>query len=144
MISPKSARRMLLCTTGFYLTLVITLTHMPLDYVLTEDLQQQGRIYWMDKCIHVLMYTGLTTLFFLCMNPVEYDERTGDLVILPGQIIVLSVNVMLFAVLDEVTQPLVGRSCELLDLAADFAAIFPGASLFLTIQLIRQSVRHSV
>lgn len=142
MISAPSIRRLLYSLTGFYLLLLITLTHLPLDYVITETLQQQTRVYWMDKVVHCIMYTGLTTLFFLCMKPVEYDERTGDLVILPGQIIMLSIHVMLFAVLDEVTQPFVGRSFELLDLAADFAAIFPGACVFLMIQLMRQSLRH--
>lgn len=135
-------RRLLYCATGFYLMLLITLTHLPLDYVVTDTIQRQTRIYWMDKVVHGILYTGLTTLLFLCVKPVEYDDRTGDLIILPGQIFILSVNVVLLAVLDEVTQPFFGRSFEVLDLAADIAAIFPGASVFLMIQLMGQSIRH--
>ncbi len=142
MISAKSARNLLYCMTAFYALTLITLTHLPLEYVMTEELQQQSRIYWMDKIVHVVLYSGFTTLLFLCINPVEYDEITGDLVILPGQILILSLQVVLLALLDELTQPYFGRTFEVLDFAADFAAIFPGASLFLVIQLMRQSIRQ--
>jgi VanZ family protein len=139
MISQRSAACLLYTSTVFYVLLLVTLTHLPLDSVVAEGVQEQARLMWMDKVVHGVLYTFLTLLFLLCSQPVSHDEKTGDLVILPDRLLAMAIIVMLVGLLDEMTQPWFGRNLELLDLAADFAAIFPGSCLFLLSHIIRQS-----
>ncbi len=68
-------------------------------------LQQQERILLTDKAIHGATCSVLTTLLFFCSQPFKYDKRKDDLVISPQRNLVLSIRVMLFAVLDDTTQP---------------------------------------
>ncbi len=139
MITRRSARNLLYTTTAFYIAFLVTLTHLPLDHVVAENIQQQTRMMWGDKVIHGVLYTILTFLLLLCSRPVTNDEATGDLVILPDKFLAMAIIVMLIGLLDEITQPWFGRNLELLDLAADFVAIFPGACLFLLSHILRQS-----
>lgn len=143
MMSRTSARYLLYTATGFYVVFLITLTHLPLEHVVTESVQQQARIMWMDKVVHGVLYTVLTFLFLLCSQPVAHDDQTGDLIILPDRLLAMTIIVMLVGLLDELTQPWFGRNAEVLDLVADFTAIFPGACLFLLSHIVRQSFGHS-
>ena len=143
MISQRSATCLLYTTTTVYVLFLLTLTHLPLDNVINDTVQHQTRQLWADKLIHGALYSFLTLLSMLCSQPVKHDDETGELLILPDRLIAMAIILMLVGTLDEITQPWFGRSMELLDLAADFSAIFPGFCLFLLSHIIRQSFGHA-
>ena len=143
MICRRSTNRLLYAATAFYTMMLLTLTHLPLDHVVTESMHEQARTLSMDKIAQTLLYTFLTLSLLLCFQPVCHDERTGDLIILPYRLLTVAIMLMLIGVSDEITQPWFGRNFELMDLAADAAAIFPGTCLFLLSHIVRQSVGHT-
>lgn len=139
-VGPTHWRGVIQSATLTYLALLITVTHLPLDYVVTEDFHQQARIYWMDKLINGALFAVLTVLVLACVPPIKLDKSTGDLIIFPGRLTMLCASVILIAFLNEITQPYFGRRCEAWDLVAASASIIPGASCFLLLKLLSQAL----
>jgi VanZ family protein len=85
-----------------------------------------------DKYLHVIGFTGLG--FFTLWRQATSKRRIGLRLILFWYFSLLT-----YAAFDEVTQPLTGRSCELLDWCADAS----GAVIGLTIVYLwhRQAIR---
>ena len=134
--------RLLITATGLYVALLLTLTHLPLNVVLTQQQRVHLETFRADTIIHCCLYTVLTTLSLLCARPLDIDKDNGDIVLSTGRLLAVFVAIMCFAVCDEVTQPWFGRNCELLDLAADFTALFPGMCLFLMVHLGGETINR--
>ncbi len=111
MISRLSRRRLavaILCT-----LCVLVLTHLPLDP--TPKAWQDGPFH-LDKIEHVLAYGLMATLYLRALH--HYRRRTLFFVV---------ATLVILALVDELTQPLVGRTASVWDFLADLA----GASLAL-------------
>jgi VanZ family protein len=76
-----------------------------------------------DKLMHFSAYFGLAVLVSIALGmrrPVSLAVALGVVALLAG-----------YGALDELTQPLVGRDCELLDWCADASGIVLGTCCFL-------------
>ena len=97
-----------------FTTIVLLLTHIPKE-VMPSQLQESSH----DKLHHVVAYGAITFLFILAL------KSSPSL---------LSALLVFFAILaigivDEVTQPIVGRQASLADLATDVSGIAAGLLL---------------
>ena len=86
-----------------------------------------------DKWMHFGAYLGLAMLF----SAVSITRRpaSGLLVVKIVKIVALLATIGAF---DEITQPLVGRDCELLDWCADVAGALVGSTTVLALALARR------
>jgi hypothetical protein len=100
---------------------VVILTHIP-----QEALRIDLGMFGMDKIIHLGAYSVISLFSFLAVNP-------GKRYL--GWMIVLSV-LFLLAAADEITQPLVGRTCSFYDFLADGIGII---AVFINLFHSRQS-----
>jgi VanZ family protein len=103
----------ILCA-AYWITL-FTLTHLPRVPVAVA-----GRLS--DKAMHFLAYAVLAGLLYIAMCASRsLWKRPAFLVI---------AVTLLYGAMDELTQPLVGRSCEFLDWVADAAGALSVVGLF--------------
>ena len=83
-----------------------------------------------DKWMHFSAYFGLAVLLSIATavrRPVSLGVALAIVALLAG-----------YGALDELTQPLVGRDCELMDWCADVTGILIGASCFQVVALARR------
>ena len=90
---------------GAYWVALFTSTHVP-------DTTVAGAVLDYDKLAHAGAYGVLATLVFVAWR------RTGARPGLGGRLLLASI-VLAYGVVDEMTQPYVGRQCELADWLAD-------------------------
>ena len=98
----------LLILTGLYWCMMFVLTHLPPKHV--------PRIRVSDKIEHLAAFMMLGGLLYLCLKP--RVART---------ILIVAIIGAAYGAIDEWTQPLVGRSCELLDWVCDVSGVILGA-----------------
>jgi len=95
----------------FYWILCFAVTHVPLR-------GQEPPIPGLDKVIHLALYGILAALFYFSIKskkaPLRIQLKTTALVL------------VLYSLVDEITQPLVGRSCDGWDLLADWIGLSIG------------------
>jgi VanZ family protein len=104
--------------------IAFTLTHIPPPSRAIPILKH-------DKTLHVIGFTGLA--FFTL-----WRQATGDRRMRFRQVLFWYFSLLTYAAFDEVTQPLAGRSCEILDWCADAS----GAAIGLTIVYLWH--RHAI
>ena len=95
---------------------VLGLTHIPQEAI--------GRVLQanaLDKVAHILAYGLVTTLFLLSLKrPVR-----------PAVLVLGLVGLAVIAAVDEITQPLVNRTCDLWDYVSDLIGIALAGTIFL-------------
>jgi len=80
-----------------------------------------------DKLVHLVAFTGLAWLMAAVAS-----HHTGRLTLrAAGAIFLIAIT---YGAIDELTQPYVGRSCDLLDWLADALGAIIGLSVFATCQ----------
>lgn len=104
--------RLLAVATGAYTAILLFATHHPKPGDLVGDLVHR------DKMLHITAY-GLLGL--LVAATIATAGRFS-----PRAVAFAVVSLLAFAAIDEVTQPLFGRSTEMLDWACDSAGIAAG------------------
>lgn len=95
----------------FYWILCFAVTHVPLR-------GQEPPIPGLDKVIHLALYGMLAALFYFSIK-----SRTAPLML---QLKKTALILVLYSVFDEITQPLVGRTCDGWDLLADWLGLSIG------------------
>ena len=96
-------------------------THLSLDEGLVID---EDNI--LDKFMHVGAFAGLTFLYF-------FSVMIGRRLSIPRYFLWL-LPLVIYGALDEVTQPLTGRECDILDWYSDLAGIPLGLAMALLSQ----------
>jgi len=95
-----------------YWILCFTITHLPPSNVPSVQIPH------FDKLIHMLIFLGLATLFSRAYPKIA--KRVG---------VVIGI-LMLYALVDEVTQPGFGREADILDGVADFVGAGVGMMIY--------------
>lgn len=95
----------------FYWVLCFAVTHVPLR-------GQEPPIPGLDKVIHLALYGTLAVLFYLSIK-----SRRAPLMM---KLKTIALILILYSVFDEITQPLVGRTCDGWDLLADWIGLSIG------------------
>jgi len=105
MNTTRILRRSILFLTIVYWSLIVTLTHMPHPPRVGPPMS--------DKLQHFIGYGILTSLVYLSMWSIRPDFRRTWFW--------APTIVLFYGALDEWTQPLTGRTCDIHDWLADFA-----------------------
>jgi VanZ family protein len=100
-------RRVLLIVLALYWPAILILTHIPRLPPLVRNVK--------DKTAHYVAYGLLTGLLFLTIWAFKPKWRATPLLVL--------LIVPAYGVIDELTQPWFGRSCDVADWIADTAAV---------------------
>ena len=100
----------------FFTVMVLTFTHIP-QQVLPVPLQMNG----LDKVFHALAF-GIITFLFILSFRVSHNSMFNLIPLL---------TIVALAVVDELTQNIVGRTASLYDWIADLAGIVFAQSIFL-------------
>jgi VanZ family protein len=111
--------RLLLVATICFWIICAMLTHVPVPPGFIPAAEN-------DKIRHFVGFAILATLFFVALLTSSHARPP-----LRSALLVLII-LMLYAIIDEVTQPVVGRRCELGDWIADST----GAAIALTLALV--------
>ena len=91
--------------TAIYWVFICIMTHLPPDKVPKPDVS--------DKTEHVVAYGLLAGMIHLCLWPRRWTMlKTASLVLCVA---------LVYGALDEITQPIFGRDCSILDWLADAA-----------------------
>lgn len=117
---------LLLPAAAIYWLLLFALTHWPKD-----RLPDTPRIPASDKVVHFLGYAILAALLLWAAQTAAETWprwRGGACWLRRGAMLVLAV-VLVYGVFDELTQPLVGRTADVLDWVADAAGALCGLLL---------------
>ncbi|HEY1599902.1 MAG TPA: VanZ family protein [Pirellulales bacterium] len=122
-----------------YVAAMATATHVPLDGVRLPE----WRLVPVDKAFHFTAYAGLSFLLSTLAAAIwtgSASKRWGHLL---RYFAVLPV-VALYGVIDELTQPAVGRTADSLDWLADMCGAASGLVLFLVMRFVlkRQAERR--
>ena len=129
-ISTSTRRYLALAGLIIYWSLLFSSTHIPrVPHVVSFYLG-------FDKVCHFVGYTGLAYLVSLAWTvhrPMTRPLGISNFLVVVG---VLS----FYGVLDEVTQPLIGRSCELADWIADVAGAAVGVSFFAAVTALARRI----
>lgn len=112
---------------GGYLVTTFVLTHIDLSGTSLSFYSSSPSWFPIDKLYHITAYGGLT-LVVLCAFA-QLSLRQGGRVAL-GTRLKLCALVMAYGILDECTQPFVGRNLELFDMLANLVGITCGSLLF--------------
>jgi VanZ family protein len=116
----RAVRIVLWILCAAYWVALFTLTHLPRVPAVGQRVQ--------DKLAHFLAYGVLAGVLYLAMWASSSAwKRTS--------FFVLAVT-LLYGAMDEVTQPLVGRSCELYDWLADAAGAIVVVGIFASIRYL--------
>ena len=110
-----------LVLTVTFTSIVLALTHIPQEYM-PSQLQKSG----LDKLQHIVAYGTITFLFIFALK--------SSPSLLPALLVFFAI--LAIGIVDEVTQPIVGRQASLADLAADVIGI--AAGLLLSVVAKRQ------
>jgi len=108
----KGLRMASLAAIGLYWLMLCVLTHLPVS----------PRKPWHmgDSTAHFLAFIGLSALLYLHLWVTRPGFRWNATVVLA--------LAMLYALVDERTQPLVGRTCDIMDWMADVAGAAAGVT----------------
>jgi VanZ family protein len=115
-------RRLLLLTTAAYWCTMFVLTHLPPRHM--------PKLRVSDKLEHLTAFMMLGGLLYLCLSP---SVRRP--------ILVAALIGAAYGAMDEWTQPLVGRSCEMLDWVSDVSGIILGAGCMAIALMVIRSPR---
>lgn len=108
---------------AIFTTMILVLSHIPKDAM--PQCLQSGRL---DKAAHFLAYAAMTLILFLSVRaPIGALSAT-----------LIVVGIVTLGVVDEVTQPLVNRIADPIDLAADVVGV---AAVLIFFALFR--LRHT-
>ena len=129
-----------LFATLFCVLMIFVLTHMPLDTVSDQTWFRYSTTFWIDKFVQCSMYAVLVALLGCTLFPLNKDATNTIDNISSWRTGLLFVIVIAIAVTDELTQPMFGRNCEMLDIAADIAGLIPGFCLFLVLNELRHQL----
>ena len=113
----RSLLAAMLCTLA-----VLALTHLPPQFM-----PQRLPVYLSDKLVHAMAY-GLIAASFLGALRRQVGWRLRISILL---------GIIVVGLVDEMTQPLVGRQASSGDLAADVAGILAATALWLSVRLCR-------
>ena len=128
MTSKRNARRhILLGTCLFVWTGAIIATHIPAGKI--------PHISASDKLLHVVGYFFLASIFWLTLKGYDVKRIT--------RLICVSMGLMAYAVLDELTQPIFNRDASIYDWLADVAGTIIAVILMETIFFILQKKQAS-
>lgn len=116
MITALSRKKTIIALTFYWVALFI-ISHIPIPQVV-----YLARVS--DKTLHFVAYLILTFLLWFATGP---DKKTNWRRAAVWWVLFI---IFIYAALDEWTQGLVGRSCDLLDIIADMAGVFAGLVLF--------------
>ncbi len=105
-----------------YWIALFTMTHLPGDPV-------SYRVTMKDKAGHGLAFALLATLLAWVVLLVK--RRFG-----PKEAVATGVGLALYAAFDELTQPIVGRSCDIYDWLSDVGGIAAGIAFVACLALI--------
>ncbi|MEM9185933.1 MAG: VanZ family protein [Planctomycetota bacterium] len=114
---PRIDRRLWPVLAGYW-TLLVIATHLPGSYA-----KATAGLIEFDKLIHLTAYAVLGCLLAVCVTP-----RGGRLGVATAGALWLVVTS--FGACDELTQSLVGRSCELYDFLADAVGAASGIGAY--------------
>lgn len=106
-----------------YWVALFTLTHLPSNPVLTHVVTVK------DKSAHTIAFGLLAALlaFVVCLVRRRFGIREA---------VACGVGLALYAGFDELTQPIVGRSCDIYDWAADLIGIAGGLTFIWTLVVV--------
>ena len=121
-MTPTFARRLLWSLTLTFWAFIFFMTHIPQPRL--------PNVHVGDKSAHIISYGVLAALLYLTL----WRTRPDDWSLLWKIPLIL----MLYGAFDEITQPLVHRSCELADWYADVAGTLIAVS---ALSLIRAGLR---
>lgn len=107
-----------------YWPILLVLMHMPL-----KPSKPKGP-FQPDKVVHVLMYGALGFLICWVLWPWWNRNRQRDLTTLVKYSALAVVMVTIHGIADELTQPWTARTCDIVDLAADFIGAVLAVGLF--------------
>jgi len=114
-------RPLLLITTASYWCTMFIMTHLPPE--------RMPHVRMSDKLQHLFAFMILGGLLYLCV-----DQR------IKRALLVVAIIGASYAAIDELTQPLIGRNCELLDWLCDAGGVILGSlGVALTLRVARSS-----
>jgi VanZ family protein len=119
-MSPSTTRRLLWSLTLSFWAFIFFMTHIPQPRL--------PNVHVGDKSAHVISYGVLAALLYLTL----WRTRPADWSLLWKIPLIL----MLYGAFDEITQPLVHRSCELKDWYADVIGAVLAVVLMSSLRLI--------
>ncbi|NLE28583.1 MAG: VanZ family protein [Phycisphaerae bacterium] len=112
--------------TGLYLILLLTLTHLPHPGPIPE-------VPGKDKTLHFFAYFVATGLSLRAFGSSNRPKR---------RMLLISIMLIILGAFDEMTQPYVNRSCDLLDWLADATGIIIVTILYAAIRFYHHRARH--
>lgn len=120
-ISSTAAFRFWAALTFCYWLLLVAAMHVPLQQLPREE-------SWIptDKIIHVVSYGVLAVLLGFTLDAYARSSRSARWRPLAVRTVVIFVVCFAYGCIDELTQPLTGRTCDPWDLAADVCGVLPG------------------
>ena len=136
----RAVNGMIWCAVVLYVVFIFTMTHMPLDVVRDQAWFRYSNMYWLDKFIQCGVYSVLVGLLGCALFPLSRDPVSTIENLSGFRTIILFAVVIAVAVVDEQTQEMFGRNCEVLDMVADVTGIIPGFCLFLVLNEVRHRV----
>jgi VanZ family protein len=96
---------------GGYWIALLAAFHWPMT------VPEHGLFNWTDKLVHASLYGGLAALLLMCVQ--RRVQRRGTVANRAAVLLGALAAVAAQGILDEITQPLTGRTFDLLDWAAD-------------------------
>ena len=123
-----------------YTTFLILLLLAPINGIQQMRWFVAAQASWVDKLVHLGLFTTLTGVSGCAMFPFCRDPSTTIEKITPGRMALLIGVVSTLAIGLEFAQPCFGRSFEWFDMATNLVSIIPGFGLF----LILNEVRHFI
>lgn len=114
----------------FYLTGLFFMTHTDLANGFSHVHFIAQQFYLSDKAFHFLGYMGL--MFLVLLTATQPLEKTDPELRFKTakRVLTWSTVVILYAIADELTQPIFGRSCDIIDFIADAMGISVGQVVF--------------
>lgn len=122
-VSSTAAFRFWAFLTSCYWLALVAAMHVPMEQRPHED-----RLIPIDKVIHVGSYAVLTVLLGFTADAGARSSRSARWRPMKTRAIAIFAVCLLYGCLDELTQPLTGRSCDPWDLAADVCGVVLGLS----------------
>ena len=120
----RAVRVILWVVCAAYWVALFTLTHLPRVPAVGQRVQ--------DKLAHFMAYGVLAGVLYLVLWASRSPQRRAAY-------FVISVT-LLYGAMDEITQPLVGRSCELYDWFADAAGAGAAVGVFASVRYVVERV----
>lgn len=131
-VSPKRWIGFLLPIVAVYWAAMFVGTHLP-----NIHLPGTSTFISVDKLLHFSGYFGLAFLLSLLLVSNASVRGEGELQALRSRGYQILLVIAIYATLDELTQMLVGRSCELRDWAADILGTVTGILIVATWVAVR-------